>query len=310
MNSTEAKKLSLPDIMASLGYQPIKVMKNGMELWYNSPFRAEKDPSFHTSFLGGKWIWNDFGDKGGTVIDFVMRHENYYNVGQALKYLERFENKNLSFSFQQKKGRAESKVRSFERELEFISAKPIQNPLIISYLTKERFLDRKIALAYLEEVKYKNLNNQKEYFAFGMKNLSEGYEIRVATDKYPFKSALIKKDISHIQGIRNNKIVNLFEGMTDFLSLLTMMKTDNLLGDSIIMHSTKLLQRTKKFIEQQQYQSINAFLDNDKTGEKAVKELSQYFGDTVSDQSQLYLPHKDFNELLQSEQKGKSPFMR
>lgn len=283
--------------MASLGYQPVKVMKNGLELWYLSPFRKEAEPSFHTSFLGGKWIWNDFGDKGGTVIDFVMRHENYYSVGQALKYLERFESKNLSFSFQQQKNNA----NNFKRELRFLSASEINNPVIISYLTKERLLDETLALNYLQEIKYKNLNNQKEYFAFGMKNLSGGYEIRVATDEYPFKSALIKKDISYIQGISNNKIVNLFEGMTDFLSLLTMMKTNNLLGDSIIMHSTKLLERTKEFIKEQPYVRINAFLDNDKAGKKAVAELSKHFENRISDQSDLYPLYKDINSLLRAE---------
>ncbi|MEL6945651.1 MAG: hypothetical protein AAFO82_23590 [Bacteroidota bacterium] len=145
MNSTEAKKLSLPDIMAHLGYQPIKVVKNGLELWYNSPFRAEKAPSFHTSFLGGKWIWNDFGDKGGTVIDFVMRHENYFSVGQALQFLERFENapsKNqLPFSFQQQKRFKPENFQAerFERELEYLSAGEIQNPLIFSYLIELDF---------------------------------------------------------------------------------------------------------------------------------------------------------------------------
>ena len=92
-------------------------------------------------------------------------------------------------------------------------------------------------------MKYRNLNNQKEYFAFGIKNESNGYEIRVASDKYAFKSALIKKDISVIKGFKTNGVVNIFEGMTDFLSLLTMLKTDNLHGDTIIMHSVKATDR-------------------------------------------------------------------
>lgn len=36
----------------------------------------------------GKWIWNDFGDIGGTVIDFIMRHEGYSQVKDALSFLE------------------------------------------------------------------------------------------------------------------------------------------------------------------------------------------------------------------------------
>ena len=88
MNSEQAKKLSLPDIMSRLGYEPTEITKGGAEYWYCSPFRKEKEPSFHTSYLGGKWIWNDFADSGGTVIDFVMRHEGYTKVSDALRFLE------------------------------------------------------------------------------------------------------------------------------------------------------------------------------------------------------------------------------
>jgi len=205
MNSQEAKKINLPDLMARLGYQPTAIRKNGNEYWYNSPFRSEKDASFHTSFLGGKWIWNDFGDKGGTVIDFVMRHENYLKVSDALQFLDRFSGSvktgnHNSFSSQQRRREFAPGANSeTEKDLEFISAKKIQNPLIINYLTQERGIDKNIVLRYLEEVQYKNLNKQRTYFAFGIKNQSDGYEIRVASDKYPFKSALIKKDMAVYQ---------------------------------------------------------------------------------------------------------------
>jgi len=296
MNVREAKKLNLPAIMSSLGYQPIKQVKNGLELWYLSPFREEQEPSFHTSFLGGKWIWNDFGDKGGTVIDFIMRHENLYSVGEALRFLESF-NHQGDFSFQPLK-----KVTSqnLERDLELLSVQDIQHPSIISYLTNTRCLDRTIIQKYLKEVRYKNCNTGKEYFAFGMQNQSEGYEIRVASDYYPFKSALKKKDVTFISGKSSGKSLHIFEGMTDFLSLLTLEKIDQLEGDAIILHSTKLLDRASEFIQKNTYTQINAFFDNDPTGKKTLEALKLAFGNKVSDQSQLYHPHKDLNELLQS----------
>ena len=58
MNSYQAKQLNLPDLMGRLGYEPTSIKKEGKEYWYLSPFRKEKDASVHTSFLGGKWIWN------------------------------------------------------------------------------------------------------------------------------------------------------------------------------------------------------------------------------------------------------------
>ena len=88
MNSHQAKQIDLPNLMSRLGYEPTAIKKGGNEYWYRSPFRSEKDASFHTSYLGGKWIWKDFGDIGGTVIDFVMRHERLNSVKEALSYLE------------------------------------------------------------------------------------------------------------------------------------------------------------------------------------------------------------------------------
>ena len=207
MNSIEAKKLNLPEIMSRLGYEPTSIKKGGNEYWYHSPFRLEKDASFHTSYLGGKWIWNDFGDSGGTVIDFIMRHENYSRVSQALEFLSSLYNKvgerikrKPSFSFQQQFSNFSENEDN--KELEFISSGKIQNPIILKYLTEERHINKDLVLKYLEEVKYRNLTNQREYFAFGIKNESDGYEIRVASDKYPFKSSLIKKDITFIKGLK------------------------------------------------------------------------------------------------------------
>lgn len=309
MNTNEAKKLNLPEIMSRLGHEPVSVKKGGNEYWYNSPFRMEKDASFHTSFLGGKWIWNDFGDSGGTVIDFIMRHENLYSVSDALKFLNNLSDKvgaNISsqpsFSFQQQV--AANTEFSESKEIKFLSAKSIEHQVILSYLTKERGIDKKIALKYLEEVRYKNLNNGKEYFAFGIQNQSGGYEIRVASDKYPFKSALIKKDISLINGFKTNGVVNIFEGMTDFLSLLTMLKTDNLHGDSIIMHSLSSYDKTLNTIKEQGYSSVNTYIDNNKAGNEYTQKLKNDLGNLVHVQSQLFLPFTDINDMLKAQMKG------
>jgi hypothetical protein len=313
MNSIEAKKLNLPEIMSRLGYEPLRVKKNGNEYWYNSPFRNEKDASFHTSFLGGKWIWNDFADKGGTVIDFIMRHENYLKVSDALHFLDRMYSKggyvgtskniNKSSSFQKHITKEETEPN---KELKFISATPIQNPLIISYLTKERGINRQICLEYLEEVKYKNLNNQKNYFAFGIKNQSDGYEIRVASDKYPFKSSLLQKDITLIKGYKSDdkeaeKALNIFEGMTDFLSTLTILKSQNLNGDSLILHSLSFYEKSVELIKEQGYSAVNTFLDNDKSGKEFTEQYKSDLGNIVITQNHRYKGFKDVNDLLQHE---------
>lgn len=319
MNTNQAKQLSLPEIMARLGYVPVKERKAGRELWYNSPFRSEKEPSFVTSFIGGKWIWNDFGDTGGTVIDFVMRHENFTSVKEVLTFLSHmfqghFFEKPIStrvgelkeppmeqpslFSFNQQ-GRAAAPAGSPEHDLEFLEAHAIHNPVIHDYLERERGIPAPLADLYLVEVKYRNKAKGKDYFAFGMKNESGGYEIRAASSQFSFKSALNGRDVTLIRGQSpDRKAVNVFEGMTDFLSLLVMMSTRNLSGDSLIMHSLSSFPRAAEVIRREGYQTINTFLDNDAPGQQGLARFEEAFPGLVKSQSDLYAPYRDVNDAL------------
>ena len=315
MNSDQAKKLDLPEIMARLGYYPARETKDGLEKWYNSPFRSEKEASFHTSFLGGKWIWNDFGDEGGTVIDFVMRHQNYSSVKDALAYLRDLYGRvggrilngaQRSFSFQQQASAAVAAPR-VGRELELVSAKPIKNPVILSYLTETRGISKSLVLLYLKEIRYKNLKTGKTFFAFGLENLAGGYEIRAASDEFTFKSVLGDRSISLVKGFKpEHKIVNVFEGMTDFLSLLTMMKTEKLNGDCLIMNSLSSYNETLDFIKLNGYVSVNLFLDNDKSGHSTTKAFIEELGEKmVTDQAKMFLPYVDLGDMLKPERATK-----
>ena len=312
MNSQQAKEIDFPDLLSQLGYQPMKIMKGGRELWYQSPFRQEEEASFHTSFLGGKWIWKDFGDSGGNVIDFVMQHQDL-SFKEALAFIRkqcsnpraktiertgsnRTNKPNLS-SFQQQ----DHKFEEFERDLEFLEAHEIQNPVIFSYLENERKIPREIASKYLKEIKYRSKSKGKIFFAFGMENESGGFEIRSASDRYKFKSALIKRDISIIKSREpNNQSVSVFEGMTDFLSLLAILDTQQLTGDALVMHSLSSFERTLKFLKSRDYERINLFLDNDEMGKKfSIQFKSAFQGHRVVLQNKWYETFKDLSEALQ-----------
>lgn len=310
MNSEQAKKLSLPDLLSRLGHEPVKSVKGGRELWYASPFRTEKDPSFHTSFLGGKWIWNDFGDIGGTVIDFVMRYQNFSRVSDALRFLERIFPGSLFdpgadrvgqgaslFSFQQQTADEPEGGRS----LEYISSGKIGNNAIYNYLERVRKIPAHIADKYLKEVRYRNLGTGKEYFAFGMENLSGGFEIRVATDEYVFKSALIARDVSLLRGSSKARAaVSVFEGMTDFLSLLVMLGTDHLAGDALVMHSLSSFGRALEVIKTKGYETVYTFLDNNRPGQEHTERFIAELGSRAYPRSLLFSPHIDLNDALRS----------
>lgn len=330
MNSKQAKQLSLPEIMSRLGYEPSRIVRQGREVWYNSPFRKEKDASFHTSYLGNQWIWNDFGDTGGTVVDFVLRHENYQNVKDALAFLDRMfpghsqsqpagrggEESNpqqqffptqQSYQFQG----AKPSMEALDRQLLFVQASTITNPLIFAYL-EGRGIPRELAVQYLMEVRYRNLKNGKEYFAFAMLNESGGYEIRVASDQYAFKSALIARDITLIEGRPNTDSVSVFEGMVDYLSLLVLLGVRKLSGDAIVLHSLSSFQRAAAFIQSKSYATINTFLDNDGAGEGGTARFREIFGERVIVQSKGFAPHHDLNDALKAKFKpvfsAPSPF--
>lgn len=315
MNSHQAKQIDLPNLMSRLGYEPTAIKKGGNEYWYRSPFRSEKDASFHTSYLGGKWIWKDFGDIGGTVIDFVMRHERLNSVREALNYLEAiYPAKSLKTTSRAKKDGTAAKKQatlfSFQqqsppqagisenRELEFLKAHQIQNPVIFSYLSK-RGIPNHLSERYLREVRYRNTKTDKEFFAFGMGNRSGGYEIRAASDDYKFKSALVARDITIIKGQnQESNTVSIFEGMLDFLSLVAMLNVSQLSGDSIVMHSLSSFQQTLTAIQSMGYEKVNLFLDNNRAGKEHSQKFQSALGETVISQSYLFEPYEDVNDAL------------
>ena len=89
-------------------------------------------------------------------------------------------------------------------------------------------------------------------------------------------SLLLSKEIlpSFLGFKTGNGMVNIFEGMTDFLSLLTLLKTNNLAGDSILMHSLSSFPKTVDYIKGKAYSSIHTYLDNNPSGAKVVRSNS------------------------------------
>lgn len=312
MNTEQAKYLSLPDLLEKLGYTPAKVTKSGAELWYKSPFRKEEAPSLHISIgRAGFWIWKDFGDDGGTVIDFAMRYAGVSTVREALAFLDRC---NISakstaatttphlFSFHQQENDREAVENFLEnRTLELLSAEELRSPILIQYLVQERGLAPFLLPRYLHEIRYRNTETGKEYFAFGMKNESGGYEIRVATNRYNFKAPLIARDVTRIVGkVSGTESVTVFEGMTDFLSLLTIRKLEQPSYDAIIMHSLTSYHRTATMIRDSGYETIHTYLDNNPAGQETTERFKRDFGAKVIVQSHQFAPHTDLNDALRA----------
>ena len=100
MDIHTAKNIQLADYLQSLGYHPVKKQSNS--LWYNSPFREEKEPSFKVN--PERNLWYDFGlGKGGNII--ALAQELY--ASDSVPYLldkitqQALHVRPVSFSFRQ-----------------------------------------------------------------------------------------------------------------------------------------------------------------------------------------------------------------
>ena len=288
MTASEAKNINLPDLLIRMGHQPVRVNRQGYEIWFYSPFREETSPSFHTSYLGNKWIWKDFGDdSGGTVIDFAMRYYGLNSVKEAIHHLS-----GMDVSIRRPTPLEFTDPIS---KLEFIDSRPVSSPSILSYLL-QRCIPRELVIKYLREIRYRNIESGREFYGFGMQNRSSGWEVRSATDKLKFKTALVKRDITIIES--DSVVVNVFEGMLDFLSLLVMTDTDRLNGQVVIMNSLTSFNKVVDYVKSNEVYKLNLFLDNDQHSIKYIERFRQALYLEIDAFNDCYQPHKDLNDAL------------
>ena len=294
MNTNEAKQIRIEEYLHSLGYDPVR--KQGDSLWYKSPFRNEREPSFKVNTERN--LWYDFGaGRGGNII--ALAQELY--ASDSLPYLlERIAEqapsvRPVSFSFG---GQPLSKP-SFQ-QLEVV---PLSSPALLAYL-RQRGINTELAKRECREVRYQT--DGKPYFAVGFPNRSGGYEIR---NKF-FKGCIAPKDITHIRQEQTKETCYLFEGFMDYLSFLTLRlercpDRPELDGqDYIVLNSTSNL--SKAIHPLGDYERIHCFLDNDKAGMEAVQELREEYGMRIRDASHIYGGYNDLNDFLCSKRSGQA----
>lgn len=286
MNTNEAKQIRIEEYLHSLGYDPVR--KQGDSLWYKSPFRNEREPSFKVNTERN--LWYDFGaGRGGNII--ALAQELY--ASDSLPYLlERIAEQApgvhpVSFSF----GKQALSKPSFQ-QLEVV---PLSSPALYSYL-RQRGINTELAKRECREVRY--LTDGKPYFAVGFPNRSGGYEIR---NKF-FKGCIAPKDITHIRQTEPGETCCLFEGFMDYLSFLTLRQAGHpdrpaLDGqDCIVLNSVSNLSKALRPLGD--YERIHCFLDNDRAGLEALREIQREYGSRVRDASYVYSGYKDLNDYL------------
>jgi len=280
MNSKQAKKIPLPEVLEKLGYLPKK--RSNYDIWYLSPFREEKTPSFKINTNLN--IWYDFGEgTGGNILDLFMGLYQL-NISEALK---RISDLNGCFNFPVFTPPKKAPLKVKKPVIQ--SVKEIHNPDLIKYLEKTRGININLARLYLSEVHYQL--GDKKYFALGQANISGGFELK---NKY-FKGAIGKKNISHFLGNNKNGRVAIFEGSLDFLSLLSIHKMHTPPHDVIILNSVSFINNAIELIKKNEYTEIHTYFDNDKAGDKALSSIKKTFENTL-DHRDSYKKFNDINE--------------
>lgn len=177
----------------------VQLKKSGSNYKGLSPFTEERTPSFMVS--PAKQIWKDFSSgKGGTVITFLMEHEQY-TYPEAIRYIA---NK-YNIEVEETQRTPEQVSEDNEKESLFLVSEYAKN-----YFKKNLFSDegKTVALSYLKERKFDDEVIGKFEIGYSVNNnfskdaLSAGYNLNFLE-----KTGLtIVKDSSNIDRFRGRII--------------------------------------------------------------------------------------------------------
>lgn len=278
MNIEKAKQIPIELVLQKMNYTPSKT--NGFDVWFLSPFRDEKTPSFKVNTKINRWY--DHGlQKGGNIIDFVSMKFNY-TISEVLNFLNNYSDEAI-FSFQ--------KQKCFESNTnETISEIKITKVIEIQHYALKQYLENRNINIYEDEPNLKELHytlKGKNYFAIAFQNNSQGYELR---SKYT-KICIGKKDITIIKNNSNRLLI--FEGFMDYLSYKNSSHYDTENLDFLILNSVALINKCVEILLH--YEEIELYLDNDNPGKTYTQETLKKHNNCI-DKSSFYSEYKDFNE--------------
>lgn len=280
------KKMPIEDFLARLGHHPVQRRANAV--WYRSPYREEKTPSFKVN--PEKNLWYDFGEgKGGNIFALAGEFIRTDDFLAQVKYVAEMSGMPLpEHEPRQSSGVRQAGGQSFE-DVEIL---PLQNRALLHYL-QERGIPSAIAVANCKEIHY--TMHGKRYFAVAFGNGSGGYEIRNPF----FKGCVPPKDVTLL--LSGSTVCNVHEGFMDYLSARALGIGNG--EDHLVLNSVSNAAKAYRHLDG--YGRINCYLDNDEAGRRTLEALGTRYGERVSDCSGIYGGCKDLNEHLQKTLAGR-----
>lgn len=301
MKPSDLNKISIANYLANANIHPVK--RKGYEAFYLSPFRTESNPSFKVDTQQN--VWYDFGlGKGGQLIDLVMLLDNatlYHTICKIEKIdinaeicsnvptSEQTNAPTNSFSFH---GKESSPTITIQRVTELI------HPALLQYLD-QRAINASLAREHCKQIHY--ATNNRNYFAIGFKNDSDGWNLR---SEY-FKGCT-SMDVSTCRAVKRDTVL-VFEGFMDYLSYLIMNNLRKPIDSIVVLNSTSNLSKAIDFIKS--HEKVYTYLDNDEGGRKATQQIKEVCK-THFNKSTEFANFKDLNEYLVASQRGKKQDMK
>ncbi len=301
MNIKQAKeKFTLQSVLSTLGHHPDKKKSKGNDLWYISPFRpSEKTPSFHIDTRND--FYKDFGetDKGGDLIWFAQMYlKNQgkdYSISNALKWFDEIDT-GTNIHYFNKKADKKPATENKEETYKVLSDKEIFSSALKQYLERKA-LPLELSKKYLRQIYFLNQKTNKKLFGLGFKTRAGGFDIRTANG---FKTMIGSKDITVVKGNQSQNKLDVFEGASDFLTMLAIEDSEIPRFDCVILNSANLYEKAVEYAKKGNYGYIRLWLDNDEAGQKfevAFIESLQNVnsGITFSRMNHVYEGFKDLN---------------
>ena len=180
----------------------VQLKKSGSNYKGLSPFTEERTPSFMVS--PAKQIWKDFSSgKGGTVITFLMEHEQY-TYPEAIKYIA---NK-YNIEVEENERTPEQISEDNEKESLFLVSDFAKN-----YFKKNLFEEegKTLALSYLKERKFKKDIIEKFEIGYSIK-IKDDFS-KAALDK-GYKLNFLEK--TGLTIVKDSKNIDRFRGRVIF----------------------------------------------------------------------------------------------
>lgn len=284
MNIEQAKSIPLEDFLEKLGFPPARIQ--GEQIWYLSPLRQEKTPSFKVNPKLN--LWFDFGaGEGGTIIDLAMALSQSTLVSEALKLIESTM-QGVALRFE---------PRTTTSRLEPESKPEIQSVGVLRNLDLKRYLSQRgIELgkcaSELREVRYRA--NDKDYVAIGFPSDRRGYELR----SRKFKGSLGAKSISTRSGESSSALV--FEGFFDYLTYLTLWGKPE--HQVLVLNSVALREQVVEQLRETPVTRVELFRDNDDAGEALLCYFREQMPtvEIIDKAAEIYPKNKDLNDWHQA----------